>query len=81
MAACYLHEFAPFRSASISILGSQVRRFIVASKFMRTTWTRHGLDPKRVETIPNGIDTSDYPKGADEDRRHSREARPTPPPT
>ncbi len=71
---CHLHEFAPFSSASVSILGSQVRRFVVASEFMRTTWTRHGLDPERVETIPNGIDLSDYPRGGDDDRLRGREA-------
>ncbi len=71
---CYLHEFAPFRSASISVLGRQVRQFVVASEFMRTTWARHGLDPERIETIPNGIDLSDYPKGTQNDRVRSRQA-------
>jgi glycosyltransferase involved in cell wall biosynthesis len=71
---CHLHEFAPFGRASIAILGSQVRRFVVASEFMRTTWTRSGLDPERVESIPCGIDLSDYPKGTDADRLLSREA-------
>jgi glycosyltransferase involved in cell wall biosynthesis len=71
---CHLHEFAPFRPASISILGRHVRRFVVASEFMRTTWTRHGLDPERLETIPYGIDLLDYPVGTDDDRRRSREA-------
>jgi glycosyltransferase involved in cell wall biosynthesis len=76
---CYLHEFAPFRSASVSVLGKQVGRFLVASEFMRTTWTRHGLDPARVETIPNGIDMSDYPKGTEEDRVRNRRALGLPP--
>ena len=76
---CYLHEFAPFRSASISMLGSQVHRFLVASDFMRTTWIRHGLNPERVETIPNGIDLSDYPRGTESDRLRSRRSLGLPP--
>ncbi len=70
---CYLHEVTPFRSASISVLGKQVRQFVVASEFMRRTWTQYGLDPERVETIPNGIDLSDYPKGTEDDRVRSRQ--------
>lgn len=71
---CHLHLFTPVGRPSIAVFGSQVRRFIVASDFMRATWTRHGLAPERIETIPYGIDLSDYPRGTDADRIQSREA-------
>jgi glycosyltransferase involved in cell wall biosynthesis len=74
---CHLHafDFAQFaRPRPAQALGSQVHRFIVASEFMRSAWTEHGLDADKVETIPYGINLSDYPRGTEEDRRRSRQA-------
>ncbi len=69
---CHLHEFAQFRGASMTLLGRQAQRFVVASEYMRGVWSRHGLDDRRIEVIPYGIDPAEYPPTSAEQRRASR---------
>ncbi len=71
---CHMHEFRPFRRTSLSVLGSQVDQFVVASRFMRDTWERQGVDPGRVEVIPYGFDLEAYPPGSTEEGLLSRGA-------
>jgi glycosyltransferase involved in cell wall biosynthesis len=71
---CHLHEFAPFRRASMSALGAPVNRFVVATEFMRRIWSEHGLDAKRIEVMPYGFAPEAYPTGSVDDRTRSREA-------
>jgi glycosyltransferase involved in cell wall biosynthesis len=69
---CHLHQFHPFRRASIVALGSRTKRFVAISEYLRGQWAGHGLSAERIEMIPNGVAAEDYPPGSDLQRREAR---------
>jgi glycosyltransferase involved in cell wall biosynthesis len=69
-----LHEFAQFRQRSMSTLGRRADSIVVASRFLKDTWTDHGLAHPRIEVVPCGIAPSDYPGCDDGERALARQA-------
>ncbi len=69
---CHLHEFAPVRQVSMSVLGGRVSRFVVGSQFMREVWSEHGISPYRVDVVPEGLEPADYPRGAEPEMTERR---------
>jgi glycosyltransferase involved in cell wall biosynthesis len=70
--ACHLHEFQLVRRSSLKLLGGRVDRFVLSSGYMRDVWTKHGLDPSRIEVINPGMSQAVYTSGSEQDRLRMR---------
>jgi glycosyltransferase involved in cell wall biosynthesis len=76
---CHLHDLTSTGRAYRELVAGRVSRFVAVSEWLRSEWVRNGVDACRIEVIPNGIRTTDYPPASPADRQRSREAFGLPP--
>lgn len=58
---CHLRTHPHF--PALRQLARGVSRFVAVSGYVRDLWVEAGLDPDRVDVVPNGVDEADYPVG------------------
>jgi glycosyltransferase involved in cell wall biosynthesis len=58
---CHLHNLPP--ALGTSILRNRVAKYVAVSEFMKSSWSRAGIDEDRITVIPNCVPTDQYPLG------------------
>jgi glycosyltransferase involved in cell wall biosynthesis len=76
---CHLHDFTSTGRAYRELVAGRVSSFVAVSQWLRSEWIGNGIDPGRIEIVPNGIRTTDYPPTSPAERQRSREAFGIPP--
>lgn len=70
----HLHDVTSSGRGYMQLIGGRVSRFVAVSEWMRGEWVRNGLDAGRIEVVPNGIRSADYPRSSAEETMRCREA-------
>jgi len=64
----------PFPPPLVRLLSGRAARYLAVSAFLRDEWVAAGLDPRRVDVVPNGIDPDLYRPATSADRAAARRA-------
>ena len=71
---CHLYQPRPGRRGAQVRLGmAQVARFIAGSAHTRNEFVRSGVDPSRIDVVPNGVDTARFAPSTEPARARARE--------